>query len=270
MGKRAANNARKAASTAVLLSALTTSWPWLGDAVGGPVTHGQKPKVVQSDRTARSPRSHPLTYRQVERTFHTMVSLIDPTPVPSFARVADAARAAHLAGARAGIDTAAAEAALTSLCDRLLEASIGEAHKQASTSVAVDWTDHASWSRPAPATPRGPPPTPTPRGDIGPPTPPGPGPRCSSATTPRPSPWSPTSTGRPPPSSSGASPYAPSLDPAATMVGVLTRMATAGIGLGDVLADAGYAYRAPTTWAQPLRALRALVAMPTGRSWVLS
>ncbi|MGI8447645.1 MAG: hypothetical protein ACR2MP_10800 [Streptosporangiaceae bacterium] len=44
------------------------------------------------------------------------------------------------------------------------------------------------------------------------------------------------------------------LDPARALVAVLLRMATAGIPLGDVLADSGYAHRDAEAWAIPLRA----------------
>src|SRR5258708_29344623 len=44
------------------------------------------------------------------------------------------------------------------------------------------------------------------------------------------------------------------LDPARALVPVLTRMPAAGIALGDILADSGYAHRDATAWAIPLRA----------------
>jgi hypothetical protein len=46
-------------------------------------------------------------------------------------------------------------------------------------------------------------------------------------------------------------------DPPAALVPVLQRMKDSGIALGDVLADSGYAYRVPATWALPVRALGA-------------
>jgi hypothetical protein len=42
--------------------------------------------------------------------------------------------------------------------------------------------------------------------------------------------------------------------PARAMVPVLQRMAAAGIPLGDVPGDSGYAHRVPGNWAAPLRA----------------
>jgi hypothetical protein len=46
-------------------------------------------------------------------------------------------------------------------------------------------------------------------------------------------------------------------DPPAALVPVLGRMAAAGIELGDVLADTGYAHRTAETWALPVRRLGA-------------
>ena len=47
------------------------------------------------------------------------------------------------------------------------------------------------------------------------------------------------------------------VDPPAALVGVLGRMAAAGIKIGDVLADSGYAHRVAETWALPVRRLGA-------------
>jgi hypothetical protein len=46
-------------------------------------------------------------------------------------------------------------------------------------------------------------------------------------------------------------------DPPAALVPVLQRMHNNGITISDVLADSGYAYRVPETWALPIRALGA-------------
>ena len=46
-------------------------------------------------------------------------------------------------------------------------------------------------------------------------------------------------------------------DPPATIVPVLERMTRDGITIADLLADSGYAYRIPETWALPIRALGA-------------
>ncbi len=45
------------------------------------------------------------------------------------------------------------------------------------------------------------------------------------------------------------------VDPPPALVAVIERLAAAGIEVGDLLADSGYAYRVPETWALPLRAL---------------
>ncbi len=47
------------------------------------------------------------------------------------------------------------------------------------------------------------------------------------------------------------------VDPPAAFTGVLQRMTASGVKLGDVLADSGYAYRLPENWALPLRRLGA-------------
>lgn len=50
-------------------------------------------------------------------------------------------------------------------------------------------------------------------------------------------------------------------DPPAQIVPVLERMVGEGIELGDLLADSGYSYREPETFAAPLRALGAKLVM---------
>jgi hypothetical protein len=45
------------------------------------------------------------------------------------------------------------------------------------------------------------------------------------------------------------------VDPPAAFVGVLEAMVAAGIDLGDVICDSGYAHRVPEHWALPVRAL---------------
>src|SRR5262250_2426188 len=71
---------------------------------------------------------HLLTYRQTERTFGLVAAALgknEPDGMPS--------------------------RALQAVCDDLLEASVPEEPMQASTSLAVDWTDLESFSRPPPA-----------------------------------------------------------------------------------------------------------------------
>jgi hypothetical protein len=174
---------------------------------------------------------HLLTYRQTERTFGL---------------VTDAAGKDEPDGLPSG--------QLQGICDDLLEASVPEQFKDASTSLAVDWTDLESFSRPPPA--RG--------GDCA-------DPEAS---------WGHRknnllrsedelffgyylSAGIMMREENG--PAVPELarrailsscrhDPARALVPVLTRMPDQGIPLGDVLADSGYAHRDAGAWALPLRA----------------
>ena len=70
---------------------------------------------------------HRLTYRQTERTFALIAAALgkdDPDGLPS--------------------------QGLQRTCDDLLEASVPEQYKDASASLAVDWTDVESFSRPPP------------------------------------------------------------------------------------------------------------------------
>jgi hypothetical protein len=174
---------------------------------------------------------HPLTYRQTERTFGLVIAALardEPDGLPS--------------GALAGI------------CDDLLEASIPGEFRDASRSLAVDWTDLETFSRPPPA-------------------------RGGSCADPEAS-WGHRKNNLPGPRdelfygyylSAGimmpeeAGPAVPELarrlavsscrhDPVRALVPVLTRLPAAGIPLGDVLADSGYAHRDAGAWAIPLRA----------------
>ena len=144
--------------------------------------------------------------------------------------------------------------ALQAICDDLLEASIPEEFKNASTSLAVDWTDLETFSRPPPA--RG--------GDCA-------DPEAS---------WGHRknnllrsedelfygyylSAGIMMRDENG--PAIPEFarraalsscrhDPVRAFAPVLTAMPPAGIPLGDILADSGYAHRDADAWAIPLRA----------------
>jgi hypothetical protein len=87
------------------------------------------------------------TYRQFEHAFSLLVAPIDPSPVPSFARVANDERAERLASLRRDLDVALRQALLDELIDALVEASIPETERYRS-SVAVDWTDYETWARP--------------------------------------------------------------------------------------------------------------------------
>ena len=174
---------------------------------------------------------HQLTYRQTERTFGLVADAVakdEPGGLPS--------------------------APLQGICDDLLEASIPDQFKHASTSLAVDWTDLETFSRPPP---RG-------TGDCA-------DPEAS---------WGHRknnllrsqdelfygyylSAGVMMPEENG--PAIPELarratlsscrnDPVRAFAPVLTAMPGQGIPLGDILDDSGYAHRDAGAWAIPLRA----------------
>ena len=173
---------------------------------------------------------HRLTYRQTEYTFGL---------------VADALGTDEPDGLPSGPQQAA--------CDALLEASVPGQLKDASRSLAVDWTDLESFSRPPP------------RG-------------TSDCADPEAS-WGHRknnllrtqdelfygwylSAGIMMPEENG--PAVPELarrattsscrhNPVRAFAPVLTAMTAAGIGLGDILGDSGYAYRDASAWAIPLR-----------------
>jgi hypothetical protein len=174
---------------------------------------------------------HLLTCRQAEYTFGLIAGALgkqEPDGLPS--------------------------AELHAACDDLLEASIPDEHKTASAALAVDWTDMETFSRPPPK-------------------------GTSDCADPEAS-WGhrknnllrcedelfygyylsagimmPDEHGPPVPE------YARRItlsscrqDPVPALVPVLTALPAAGIALGDILADSGYAYRIPANWAVPLRA----------------
>ena len=175
---------------------------------------------------------HQLTYRQVEHTFRLITRALSKTE-PDGAPSADLQR----------------------LCDQLTEASIPEEFKDASSSLAVDWTDVEAWSRPVPA------------GSPG----------TGTDTEAR---WGHRNVNRKIQegemfvgfylsaavmAKDDNGPAVPELarritvassshDPAAALAGVLASMPAAGVSLGDILADSGYSHRVPDTWADPLRA----------------
>jgi hypothetical protein len=174
---------------------------------------------------------HTLTYRQTEYTFGLVAAALgkdEPNGLPS--------------------------PALQAACDDLLEASVPGDFKDAGSSLAVDWTDLESFSRPPP------------RG-------------TSNCADPEAS-WGHRknnllrsedelffgyyfSAGIMMPAENG--PAVPELarramlsscrhDPVRAMVPVLTALPGQGIPLGDLLADSGYAHRDAAAWAVPARA----------------
>ena len=171
---------------------------------------------------------HLLTYRQAEYTSGLIAGALgkqEPDGLPS--------------------------AELQAACDDLLEASIPDEHKSASTALAVDWTDMETFSRPPPK-------------------------GTSDCADPEAS-WGhrknnllrcedelffgyyfsagimmPDEHGPPVPE------YARRItlsscrhDPVPALVPVLTALPAAGIPLGDILADSGYAHRIPAQLGHP-------------------
>jgi hypothetical protein len=176
---------------------------------------------------------HQLTYRQVEHT-NRLVKKALAKPVPD--------------GAPSPV--------LLRLCNQLIEAGIPGQFKDATSSLAADWTDAEAWSRPVPA------------GKPG------------TGTDPE-ARWGHRNVNRSiqegemffgyylsvavmvaeehgepvPEFVRRITAASSSHDPAAALAAVLASMAAAaGVPLGDVLADSGYSHRVPATWAQPLRA----------------
>jgi hypothetical protein len=173
---------------------------------------------------------HQLTYRQTERTFGLVTAALGkdaPDGLPS--------------------------GPLQAACDSLLEGSIPDQFKDASTSLAVDWTDLDSFSRP------------TPRGTSD----------CAD-----PEAWwghrknnllrsqdelfygyylsagimvPEENRAAVPELARRATVSSPRHDPVRAFVPVLTALPGQGIGLGDILDDSGYAHRDAGAWALPLR-----------------
>ena len=173
---------------------------------------------------------HLLTYRQAEYTFGLLARALakdEPDGLPS--------------------------RELQRACDCLLEASVPEELRDAGRSLAVDWSDPGSFSRPPP---RG-------TGDCA-------DPEASwghrrnnlrhdedelffgyylSAAI-----MVPDEQGPPVPELARRMTLSSCRhDPVPAFTSVLTAMPAAGIPLGDVLADSGYAHRVPGNWASPLR-----------------
>jgi hypothetical protein len=173
---------------------------------------------------------HQLTCRQVEHTFRlTTRALAKDHP--------DGAPSRTLAAA----------------CDDLLEASIPARHKNATAALAVDWTDTETWSRPPSHGTTG---CADPEASWGHRNSNLKGPKgelffgyyLSAATMTR------EETGPAVPELARRMTLTScSLDPARALVPVLQNMAAAGIPLGDILADSGYAHRDARAWAIPLR-----------------
>lgn len=182
--------------------------------------------------------SHRLSYRQIEYTNDLVCSALEKD---------------RLDGSPAAL--------LSALCDALVEASIAERWKQASTSLAIDWSDLESFANP-PATKGG------------------------GCADPQAS-WGHRKGGGVGEKSELFFGYYLSLatmvadeggtavpelvrrmtvtschlDPVPGFVPALQGLSATGIVVGDVLADSGYAHRRPEHFALPLRALGASLVM---------
>ena len=174
---------------------------------------------------------HQLTYRQVEHTFHLVtVALGKDQPDGAPTQI------------------------LIRTCSGLLEASIPAWVKDATTALAADWTDVETWSRP----PRhGTTECADPEASWGHRNSNLPGPKgemffgfyLSAATMVA------EEHGPPVPELARRMTLCTChLDPARALAAVLLAMAAAGIALGDIIDDSGYAHRAAGAWAIPLRA----------------
>jgi hypothetical protein len=175
---------------------------------------------------------HLLTYRQLERTFKVLSKVLESS------------------GGAPG-------KALSDLVDSLVAASVPEEYENASSSLAVDWTDQETWSRPPPE-----------KGGIcadpdaswGHRRGHGPGQKdelyfgyyLQFATM-----VQDTGGDEVPELVRAMLLTSCHLDPPAVLVPVLERLVASGLVIGDILADCGYSNRVPSTWAIPLRALGA-------------
>jgi hypothetical protein len=197
-------------------------------ALTGLPEHDQKRLGVIEDWKAGP---HQLTYRQVEHTSRLITRALAKTG-PGGAPSRD----------------------LQDVCDQLTEASIPAGFKNASTSLAADWTDVEAWSRPVPHEAAG------------------------TGTDPEAS-WGHRNVtrkiqegemfygyylsaavmvkdedGPPVPELARRITVCSSAhDPAAALAGVLASMPAGGTALGDIIADSGYSHRKAGTWALPLR-----------------
>lgn len=183
-------------------------------------------------------KAHTLTYRQVEYTFDLVMEALEKS---------------HPDGEPSEL--------LQDVIDALVEASISEQYKRASSALAVDWTDIETFSCP-----------PLERGG-----------ECADPEAS----WGHRRGDSPGQADELFFGYYLSLavvvreedgdavpelarrmelsschvDPPTSLVSVLERMTRAGVAMGDVLCDSGYAHRVAEHWAAPLRRLGASLVM---------
>jgi hypothetical protein len=200
--------------------------------IGMPQADRRRLGVIASWKTG----PHELTYRQTERTFALVVGALSEE---------------HPDGKPSEI--------LSEIADSLLEASVQVLGPPRSTALAVDWSDYESFARP-------------PHKDG----------RCAD----REAAWGHRKTNHPAHSETffgyylqaattvteDGGPDVPELvrritlasckhDPPAQIVPVIQRMREDAITLGDLLTDSGYSYRAPETFAIPVRSAGAALIM---------
>jgi hypothetical protein len=205
---------------------------------------------------------HEASYRQFSHAHREMVKTIDASPVPSFRGVAHDDRATHLDALRAGIDAEAKEERLSFVLDQLVEASVPNRYKAATHALAVDWTDHETWSRPRAVD--DPVPAPDPTASWGHAKRNAPGAKDQLffgyygqvATMVR------EERGPEVPELVRRVAFAsPRTDPPTAMAKTLVRAYADGVVPGDVLADCGYSNRDPQNFASPLRLAGAVLVM---------
>jgi hypothetical protein len=215
---------------------------------------------------------HELTYRQLEYTFALVSDTLSketPDGTPS--------------------------ELLSDVLDRLLEASVTVLGEPDSTSYAVDWTDHQTWSRPPPKQATQPERQPEPAASDPPPAAADPQPALTPDARPpdkrekrsdREASWGHRTVTHPAKTEmfygyylqavtcvrDEHGPHVPELarrvhlascqhDPPAQIVPVIQHMAASGIDIGDLLVDSGYSYRLAKDWALPIRKLGAQLIM---------
>jgi hypothetical protein len=216
---------------------------------------------------------HQLTYRQLEYTYRLISRALakqQPDGTPS--------------------------EALSDVIDALLEASVQVLGEPATSSYAVDWTGHETWSRPPPKPGAAHEPHTEPAADHEQPANPDPEPATAPDAHQQPdererrrdreASWGHRNTNHPARNETffgyylqavtavrdEHGPDVPELarrmhlascrhDPPAQIVPVIARMHTTAINISDLLVDSGYSYRQPETFALPIRALGASLIM---------
>jgi len=188
-------------------------------------------------------RTHLLSYRQVSYTNDLLCAVLakdDPDGGPS--------------------------ALLSALCDALVEASVAEDYRAASTALAIDWTDIESFSNPPPAKGGG---CADPEASWGHRKGGGVGEKSelffgyylSLSTMVAEAGVTGETRSAVPELVRQMTLTSCHLDPVPAFVPALARLTARGVVIGDVLADSGYAHRVAEHFALPLRAMGASLVM---------